>query len=239
MFLLLSSCFFVLCTKLFDKQKKCRPSESIRKTTSFYLPSSSINSTSSDNPKQIRCSGKFSHSRICWHEHTLPFLECQCFARFSSHCSATGDAEQHSECICGRNCCCNCWRCCLQVQSEYLKIGTRTQNFFRISVFLFDCPVLFRQWLLLIVHRCNCLFDVQRTLVPICIRAVIVIQAIGQVGTLLNLCKQNACSNGMHRSGWNQERIVLGNGNALQIRFQCSLCHDCRSRSGVMVCRNP
>ena len=28
----------------------------------------------------------------------------------------------------------------------------------------------------------------------------------------------------MHRSGWNQERIVLGNGNALQIRFQCSLC---------------
>ena len=52
--------------------------------------------------------------------------------------------------------------------------------------------------------------------VTVCIFSVIVINAVGNVGGLLNLSNETACTNGMHPPCWQEKDITLAHFISLQ-----------------------
>ena len=58
----------------------------------------------------------------------------------------------------------------------------------------------------------------QRSFFSGCIRTIVIIEPIGEVGTLLNFCQYNACSNGVYCSSRYQKYISLFHRDFLKIR---------------------
>ena len=71
------------------------------------------------------------------------------------------------------------------------------------------------------LHR---LAKVKLSEVSILISPVVVVKPIGQIGTLLNLCKKNSLSNRMNRSGLDEKHIAFMNRHIVKIILQSSVC---------------
>ena len=75
------------------------------------------------------------------------------------------------------------------------------------------------------VHDLNSLIEMQFSLVAVLINAVIVINTVGHIGSLLYFCNQNTCSNTMYCPRWDKVDIALVDFNLLQVSFQRSRLH--------------
>ena len=168
------------------------------------------------NLQQFRCACQSFHRTVSRKKDTIALLKRK-GVFFCLHCSRTRNAEQNLKGI-------RIWLVVCPITSGLYRqqcraeIGTFAQALHSIAVFLLHR--LFCLWWLICrkLNHSFCFFNVQRSLFSGCIRAVVIIEPIGEVGALLNFCQYNACSNGVHRSGRYQEDISLFHRDFLKIR---------------------
>lgn len=174
------------------------------------------NSELSCNLQQFRCACQSFHRTVSWKKDTIALLKRK-GVFFCLHRSRTRNAEQNLKGI-------RIWLVVCPITSSLYgqqcraEIRTLAQALHLVAIFLLHR--LFCLWRL-ICRKLNhgfCFFNVQWSLFSGCIRAVVIIEPIGEVGALLNFCQYNACSNGVHRSGRYQEDISLFHRDFLKIR---------------------
>ena len=89
-----------------------------------------------------------------------------------------------------------------QLRRHALPIFQHTQRLFRLCAAMKICHI-------------QRLVDMQFPLFTVFTDAVIIVQAVGQVGIFLNFCHQRPCPDGMDSAGLDKEQVILMDGYLL------------------------